>query len=71
MSEPQHLVPNLNETMDEQIEMEAGMNMELQPSMDKQIVVVAPPAKTTKQEQSLELSMEMNEQVLAVIPEEA
>ena len=71
MSEPQHLVPNLNETMDEQIEMEAGMNMELQSSMDKQIVVVDPPVKTTEQEQSLELSMEMNEQVLAVIPEEA
>ena len=71
MSEPQHLVPNQNETMDERIEMEAGMNLELQSSMDKQLVVVAPPAKTTEQEQSLELSMEMNEQVLAVIPEEA
>ena len=51
--------------------MEAGMNLELQSSRDKQLVVVAPPVKTTEQEQSLELSMEMNEQVLAVIPEEA
>ena len=55
MSEPQHLVPDLNETMDEQIEMEAEMNLELQSSMNKQLVVVAPPAKTTEQEQSLEL----------------
>ena len=55
MSEPQHLVPDLNETMDEQIEMEAEMNLELQSSMNKQLVVVAPPAKTTEQEQSLKL----------------
>ena len=48
MSEPQHLVPNLNETMDEQIEMEAGMNLELQSSMDKQLVVMALPAKMTE-----------------------
>ena len=65
MSESQHLVPNLNETMEEHIEMGDSMNMEHQSSVDRQLVAVI-----TEQEQVRELHMEMEEQVLAVIPTE-
>ena len=65
MSESQHLVPNLNETMEEQIEMGDGMNLEHQSSVDRQLVTVI-----TEQEQVRELHMEMEAQVLAVIPAE-
>ena len=65
MSESQHLVPDLNETMEEQTKIGDGMNLEHQSSVDRWLVAVI-----TEQEQVQELHMEMEEQVLVVIPAE-
>ena len=65
MSESQHLVLDLNETMEEHTEMGDGMNLEHQSSVDRQLVAVI-----TEQEQVRELHMEIEEHVLAVISAE-